>query len=55
MGWRATVPDGNAQKGHALETYARLMQELTDASVAAAGAGEAVFERLQKRIGRLGI
>jgi hypothetical protein len=57
LGWGGGLlsPMGTRKKGMHWKTYARLMQELTDASVAAAGAGEAVFERLQKRIGRLGI
>ena len=55
LGWGGGLlsPMAGRKKGMHWKTYARLMQELTDASVAAAGAGEAVFERLQKRIGRI--
>lgn len=55
LGWGGGLasPLGTRKKGMHWKTYASLMQELTQASVAAAGACDAVIGRLQKRIGRI--
>lgn len=55
LGWGGGMlsPLGTRKKGMHWKTYARLMQELAEVSVAAAGAGDANIERLSKRIKRI--
>lgn len=55
LGWGGGLasPMGTRKKGMHWSTYARLMKELAEASVAAVGAGDVVIERLHKRLGRI--
>ena len=56
LGWGGGLasPMGTRKKGMHWSTYARLMKELAEASVAAVGAGDVVIERLYKRLGKMG-
>jgi hypothetical protein len=56
LGWGGGLlsPMAGRKKGMHRRTYARLMQQLAEVSVAAAGAGDAVFERLKKRMKGMG-
>ena len=55
LGWNGGLlsPMAGRKKGMHRTTYARLLQELSQASVAAVGAGDANIERLSKRIKRI--
>lgn len=57
LGWGGGLvsPMGERPKGMHRSTYQRLMQELTDASIAAAGAGGVAMERLGKRLEKIRI
>jgi len=46
---------GKRPEGMHWSTCARLMPELTDASIAAAGAGAKVMQRLEKRLEKIRI
>ncbi len=55
LGWGGGMlsPLGARRKGMHWSTYARLMQELTEASLAAAGGQCTAIERLEKRLRRI--
>ena len=55
LGWGGGLasPLGVRQKGMHWRTYARLMQQLTDAMVQAAGASDVVVERNMKRLEKI--
>ncbi len=55
LGWGGGMlsPMGTRRKGMHWSTYARLMQELTEASLAAAGDKDTLIERLEKRLKRI--
>lgn len=55
LGWGGGLasPMGGRPKGMHWKTYARLMQELADASVAAVGASDVVMERHMKLLGKI--
>ena len=55
LGWGGGLasPMGGRPKGMHLKTYARLMQELVNASVAAVGASDVVMERQMKLLGKI--
>ena len=55
LGWGGGMlsPMGARRKGMQWSTYARLMQELNDASMAATGEQGSAVKRLEKRLGRI--
>ena len=55
LGWGGGMlsPMGTRRKGMHWSTYARLMQELTEASLVAAGEQDTAIERLEKRLGKI--
>ena len=55
LGWGGGLlsPMAGRKKGMHMRTYSRLLKELSQASVAAVGAGDANIERLSKRIKRI--
>lgn len=55
LGWNGGLlsPMAGRMKGMHRTTYARLLKELSQASVAAVGAGDANIDRLSKRIKRI--
>ena len=55
LGWGGGLahPMGGRKKGMHWRTYARLMQQLTDAMIRAAGASEVVIERQMKQLEKI--
>ena len=55
LGWGGGLasPMGGRKKGMHWSTYARLMRELADASVAAVGASDVVIEQQMNLLGKL--